>query len=118
MKKLFLLALSFTLLFSCSSEEKATKPKEKPVVVIGTDLGDGYSQDSVKIYYQGKEVEVAQAATFEVLGGGYAKDNFSAYYNGKEVQGAQGKTFQWVSGDTARDVEDLYIKGAQQPLKK
>lgn len=118
MSKYCLFFLGAIALVSCSDSEQATSQEQAAPKTIGTPLADGYSCDSLHIYYYADTVDVAHRASFKVLGGGYAKDDFSAYYQGKEVQGAQGATFRWVAGDTAVDVMDTYVKGKQIKTEK
>ena len=53
----------------------------------------GYTKDSWRVYYRGREVKGASASSFEGLGGGYGKDNWKVYYRGRELSGTSPASF-------------------------
>jgi hypothetical protein len=69
-----------------SHREKYPEPREKL-------SGDGWSKDSVQVYWGESPIPGADAATFETCGRFYAKDGRHVYHSGNVVPGADPATF-------------------------
>jgi len=79
-------------------------------------LGYPYSKDDVVVFYGGKKLTGADAATFKVLGNGYAKDQRAVYFKSKKITGADAGSFELFTGDEnleefhfAKDKSAVYI---------
>ena len=49
-------------------------------------LEGGYAKDSFSVFYYGKKVDGASAASFKYTGNGYGKDAFNDYYRGRKLE--------------------------------
>lgn len=90
-----------------------------------TILGYPYSKDDVAVFYGGKKLAGADAATFKVLDNGYAKDQQAVYFEAKKLAGADAASFELFTGDenleefhfakdkTAVYIDDKIIVGAE-----
>ncbi len=153
MRYFCIIALNILLLSSCGKQEDALSlvtndnSQTEQFKIIGTDLGNGYSTDSIKYYYNAKPMDIVDTSSFHVEGGGYAaddsvayykgvafnatfpktliylggqyaKDRFDVYYAGNDVAGARSASFKWHNGDTARDDFDTYIHGVKTNINQ
>ena len=73
----------------------------------------GYTKDSWRVYYRGREVKGASASSFEGLGGGYGKDNWKVFYAGQEVKGASASSFEGLGGGYGKDNWKVYYRGRE-----
>lgn len=75
------------------------------------ELGGGYAKDAFRAYFYGERVKDATGASFQYLGGGYAKDAFRGYYLGERVEDALGSSFQYLGNGYAKDAFHTYFRG-------
>lgn len=68
----------------------------------------GYGVDQRFVYYEGKIVQHADAASFVYLGYGYAKDRRFVYYKGVVLQHADVRTFKVVGDMPDTRYDDYY----------
>ena len=76
----------------------------------GRALGDGYSKDDFKVYFNGRETE-ASTLSFCNLGGGYGKDDFNVYYLGSKLKDASALSFKYIGDGVGVDDFNKFYNG-------
>lgn len=76
----------------------------------GRALGDGYSKDDFKVYFNGHAIE-ASAMSFRRLGGGYGKDDFNVYYLGRKLEDASALSFKYIGDGVGVDDFNKFYNG-------
>jgi len=67
-----------------------------------------YAKDKNHVFYEGKIVKGADAATFESLDDWYARDKDRGYYGGDAVRSSNGKTFKPIDAYYSTDGIDIF----------
>lgn len=73
----------------------------------------GYVVDRWNVYYRGRKVEGASAASFKNLGGGYGKDAWSVFYGGMKIGDAATLSFEYLGGGYAKDAWSVFYSGVK-----
>lgn len=74
-----------------------------------------YAKDAKQVFYQGKLIPGAEAATFQWVSSDYAKDQRRVYAQGSAIAGADPGSFKMLwKDDVWQDKRDWYVKG--QPV--
>ena len=85
------------------SEEYWLVKRSRTTVIEGADpptyglLGQRYSRDAARIYFEGVPYPVKHPSTFAVLYSSYARDSVTGYYMREPVKGSDGATFEGLS---------------------
>lgn len=69
---------------------------------------DEYGKDKNLVYYQGKPLIYADAATFTAIGEWYAKDKFRGYYAGDSILSSTGINFKIIDSYYSTDGKDVF----------
>jgi hypothetical protein len=92
------------------------------VPVVGADRAtfeifdqNGYAKDAQQVYFEGRTVEGAQAATFEAVSKLYGKDAAGVYYQGRVLPGAEPGSFKVINLQWGQDAGDVYFQ--DRPLE-
>ena len=70
-----------------------------------------YAKDGKSVYYQGKKVAGASAASFVDLGSGYGKDARNVYYQGRRILKASPSSFINLGRGYGKDARNVYYLG-------
>lgn len=133
MRKTFIFILFSLLLSACATgyqqsgagyvyvswNESAGKVE---VPVVGADRAtfevfdkNGYAKDAQAVFFRGRTVEGANAATFEAISDLYGKDARRVYYQGRVIPGAEPGSFRAFNVQWGQDVHDVYFQ--DRPLQ-
>lgn len=74
-----------------------------------------YAKDEKSVFYEGKRINGADAATFEAIGEFYARDKNTGYYGKDTVKNSNGKTFTVINAYYSTDGKDYFYE--TDPLK-
>lgn len=69
-------------------------------------LGQGYGSDGHRVWFEGRALAVADAATFEPMAGGFARDARQGYFDQQAIPGSRGDRLQLVDPNDPSHVQD------------
>lgn len=72
------------------------------------ELSDGYSIDSVSVYYKWALINEAKPSSFQIINQYWARDDSSVFLEGQKQDSINDKTFKHIQGKYAKDEKYVY----------
>ncbi len=67
-----------------------------------------FAKDSENVFYQGWQIDDADAKTFQLINSYYTKDKYNMYWKGNKFEGIDPETFEYVDYNHVKDKNACY----------